>query len=252
MGIELQDRVVLITGTSSGLGRATALRFAEEGAAIVLADRSPSPREGGETTAELLERAGARHVYVEGDVTRAADRERFVAAAEELGGLDVLVNNAGVFTRQDFLEETEAEFDRLMEINVKAVFFMAQAAAKAMAARGKGVIINLSSVAGLTGSALATTYCTSKGAVRLMSYSMAASLGPRGIRVVAIHPGLADTVMGRDDVDPDLDALREANPLGRIATPEDIADGAVFLASDRASFVNGTSLVIDGGNLRVS
>jgi NAD(P)-dependent dehydrogenase (short-subunit alcohol dehydrogenase family) len=252
MGTELQGRVALITGTSSGLGRAIALRFAEEGATLVLADRAPAPREGGETTASLLEAAGARFEYVEGDVTAAADRERFVAAAEALGGLDVLVNNPGVLTRQDFLEETEAEYDRLMEINVKAVFFMAQAAARAMVARGRGVIVNLSSVAGLTGSPLATTYCTSKGAVRLMSYSMAASLGPRGIRVVAIHPGLADTVMGRADVDSDLAAARAGNPLGRIARPDDIADGALYLASDRAAFVNGTSLVIDGGNLRVS
>ena len=150
---------------------------------------------------------------------------------------------------------TEAEYDTMMDINVKAVYFVAQAAARRMAARGHGVIINLSSVAGLQGTGNVALYCATKGAVRLLTYSIAQELGPRGIRVNALHPGFVETTMTTVDV-PVVgteygDQLIAENPLGRAAQPADIANGALFLASDLSSYVNGASLSIDGGMLRI-
>ncbi|ELY36217.1 3-ketoacyl-(acyl-carrier-protein) reductase [Natronorubrum tibetense GA33] len=246
------EDVAVVTGGSSGNGRAIARRFAAEGADIVVADIQESPREGGEPTHDLIEaETDAKATFVECDVTKVDDLESAVEAAEEFGGVTVIVNNAGIFHGEEFLEVDEDEFGRMMDINVKGVFFGAQAAAKRMVETGGGRIINLASVAGLEGSGEFVTYCGTKGAVRLLTYAMAAKLGPDGVRVNAIHPGLIETSMTTDDypimgTDAEADFL-QAIPTRRAGQPEDVADAALYLASNLSDYVTGESLVVDGG-----
>jgi NAD(P)-dependent dehydrogenase (short-subunit alcohol dehydrogenase family) len=248
----LTDDVAVVTGGSSGNGRAIARRFAAEGADIIVADIQESPREGGKPTHELIEaETDAKATFVECDVTNVDNLESAVEAAEEFGGVTVMVNNAGIFHGEEFLEVDEDAFDRMMDINVKGVFFGAQAAAKRMVKADGGRIINLSSVAGLKGSGEFVTYCGTKGAVRLLTYAMAAKLGPDGVRVNAIHPGLIETAMTTDDYPiMGTDAEEEfvqAIPSRRAGQPKDVADAALYLASDLSDYVNGESLVVDGG-----
>jgi NAD(P)-dependent dehydrogenase (short-subunit alcohol dehydrogenase family) len=248
----LDDQMAVITGGASGNGRSIAKTFAEEGANIIVADIQPDPREGGTPTHELLqEEYNVDARYVETDVTDLDDLETVVDAADDFGGLDVMVNNAGIFRQQAFTDVTEEEFDQMMEINVKGVYFGSQYAAKKMIENGGGSIINLSSAAGLEGSANFVTYSTTKGAVRLMTYALASELGPEGIRVNAIHPGIIETKMTTTDVpvigSEGEDAFRQTIPLRHFGNPEDVADAALYLASDLASYVTGESLVVDGG-----
>ncbi|MFF4767357.1 SDR family NAD(P)-dependent oxidoreductase [Streptomyces sp. NPDC001255] len=246
----LDGKVAVITGAASGMGRAMALAFTEEGAkAVVVADLQEQPREGGESTVDLVRAAGGQSVFVRTDVTSPEELTAAVAAATEFGGLDVFVNNAGIFRNKPITETTEADFDLLMGINLKGTYFGAQAAARALIAQGRGgVILNLSSVAGIQGSRGFSAYNASKGGVRLLTYSLADELGEHGIRVNAIHPGIVETVMTTQDV-PVAD--KAVTPLGRNGRPEDVAKAAVYLASDAASYVSGTSLVVDGAMSRV-
>jgi NAD(P)-dependent dehydrogenase (short-subunit alcohol dehydrogenase family) len=250
----LSGRVALVTGGSSGIGRGIALRFAQEGATlVVIADLREEAREGGDTTASAVRAAGAHAEFVPCDVSRPADLEIAVKKAIEVGGrLDVMVNNAGIIGPTDFLSATQAEFDALMGVNVRGVYFGCQAAARVMIPRKTGSIVNVSSVGGIKGSSKFAAYSASKGAVRLLTYSLGELLGPYGIRVNALHPGVIDTQMNRVDTGA-LTAggavTGQAIPLGRPGQPDDIAGAAVFLASELASYVNGTSLVVDGGRL---
>jgi NAD(P)-dependent dehydrogenase (short-subunit alcohol dehydrogenase family) len=250
----LSGETAVVTGGSSGIGRAISLAFAKAGADVVVADlheESRDPDETETTTEKIDAETDSSATFVECDVSNPAATETAVAAADEYGGITIMVNNAGVFRSESFLEVSEDAFDDLMGVNLKGTFFGAQAAAREMVAGDGGVIINLSSVAGLEGSAGYASYCASKGAVRLLTYSLAAELGPEGVRVNAIHPGIIDTEMTTEDV-PIVgtetgESFLEGVPSRRFGDPDDIADAALFLASDMGEYVNGESLTVDGG-----
>jgi NAD(P)-dependent dehydrogenase (short-subunit alcohol dehydrogenase family) len=244
----LDGRVAVVTGGASGIGRQTALAFAEHGArAVVVADLSPEPREGGIPTVDLLAERGAEAVFVATDVRRRADLAAAVAAADRWGGLTAMVNCAGIFRREDFLTVTEDEFDLMLDVNVRGTFFGCQVAAAAMGERG-GSIVNLASVASYRGSEGHASYHASKGAVQALTYALARDLASRGIRVNAVHPGAVDTSMMRvDEQVLSRPAALTSFPLGRAAQPADIAGAVVYLCSDLAGYVSGASLTVDGG-----
>jgi len=251
--MHLKGRVALITGGASGIGRATALLFAREGAAVAVADVNEA---GGKAVAQAIVDGGGRAIFLRCDVTRAADCERAVQrTVDELGGLDILFNNAGIMRRADVVDTTEDEWDRVMAVNVKSVFLMSKCAVPVMAQAGGGVIINTGSGWGLKGGRNAVSYCASKGAVVNMTRAMALDHGGQKIRVNCICPGDTDTPMLRDEArqlgEPDERFLADAanRPLRRIGMPEDIAQAALYLASDASSFITGTTLVVDGGGL---
>ncbi|MFC7073786.1 SDR family oxidoreductase [Halovenus rubra] len=249
--IDLSGDVAVVTGGASGIGREISVQFADAGADIVVADLREEPREGGTPTVERIRaETDSDAQFVECDVTEQGDRENVAKRAAEMGGADVLVNNAGIFRGEEFTEVSEAEFDQLMDVNVKGVFFVTQALIDQLLEDG-GRVINLSSVAGLEGSGDFISYCTSKGAVRLMTYSLADKYGPEDVRVNAIHPGVIETAMVTEDV-PIIGGESEAEfrqtvPLRQFGQPGDIADAALYLASDLSEYVNGESLVVDGG-----
>lgn len=251
----ITDSAAVVTGAASGIGRAIARTFAVEGANVVVADIQSEPREGGTPTHELIEAETDQDaVFVECDVSDVDSVRDAVAAADAFGGVDIMVNNAGIYREHDFLDVTPAVYDQLMNINVRGTFFGAQAAARRMVDTDGGTIINISSTAGLQGSAGSSTYCTSKGAVRLLTYALADELGPEGVRVNAIHPGLVETTMTSEDIalvgtEAEEQFLKSV-PSRRAGQPDDIASAALYLASELSSYVNGESLVVDGGLTR--
>lgn len=249
----LKGKAALITGGASGIGRATALLFSQEGAAVAIADVNAA---GGQTVAQAIVQGGRRAFFERADVTRAVDCERVVQrTVEEFGGLHILFNNAGIIRRASVVELDEADWDRVMAVNVKSVFLMSKYAIPVMARAGGGSIINTGSGWGLTGGSRAAAYCASKGAVVLLTKAMAIDHGGQNIRVNCICPGDTDTPLLRDEAlqlgQPREQFLTEAarRPLGRIGKPEDIAQAALYLASNASAFVTGTSLVVDGGGL---
>ena len=244
----LSGQVAVVTGGASGLGRATALRLASAGVSgVVVADLQEQPREGGATTTARLDEMGVASVFVPCDVASVSSVYDAVGAADELGGVSILVPAAGVARFEDVLEVSEEHFDTTMNVNVKGTFFACQAAARSMIAAGRrGAIVTISSVGGVMGSASMPTYNISKGAVRMLTYSLAASLGPQGIRVNAVHPGVVETAMTTQDTDLASEPGTTV-PLGRLGQPIDVADAVVYLASPLSGYVNGTSLFVDGG-----
>lgn len=253
MAGDLDGKAAVITGGASGIGRGIATKFAAEGATIVVADLHPEPREGGTPVVEAVTEMGVEAIYVECDVTNVEEIRAAIDAADEFGGIDILVNNAGIYHSKPFLDVTEEEYEQLLDVNLKGAFFAAQAAVEKMLEHERGgAIVNISSVAGLIGSANNSTYSASKGGVRLLTYALASEYGPSGIRVNAIHPGLIQTEMTTEDIQifgtDAEEQIRGTVPLRRSGLPEDIAEGALYLASDRSSFVTGESLVIDGGS----
>lgn len=254
----LDGKTAVITGAASGNGRAIAESFAEHGAAIVVADVQSEPRQGGAPTHELITEAGGDATYVECDVTEYDDCVAAVEAAEEFGGIDVMVNNAGIVGPQGPLVELDfEEYQQLMDINLTGVFHGAKAAALQMIEHGNGgSIINMSSVAGMNGYGGITPYSAAKGGTRLFSYALANELGPDGIRVNAVHPGVIETAMTVEDQPvvgtEEGEQLKQTIPLRRFGDPEDVAGVCVFLASDLSSYVSAESIVVDGGNLNSS
>lgn len=243
----VEGKVAVVTGGASGIGRATAFALAREGAAaVVIADVRSEPREGGKATHDAI---SCDSRYVECDVTKPTDIERAVATAEDFGGVDIMVNNAGIVVVKDFLDFTEEDYDRQMAVNAKGVFFGTQIAARRMVEKGGGVIVNMSSIAGICGVAATSAYSASKGAVKLTTYAAAQALARSGIRVNAIHPGLVATELVTGDFGLPADAITSVFPvpIGRAAQPEDIADAVVMLCSDHTRYMTGASLVVDGG-----
>ncbi len=252
----LAGKIAIVTGGASGNGRAIAKAFARHGARVIVADLRLDPREGGLPVVEAInESQPSMARFFQCDVSRVADLEAAVAEAERWGGLDIMINNAGILMKQPILEATEAVFQKMIDVNVKSVFFGAQAAARAMVPRGHGVILNMCSIAGMRGTGGFTHYNMTKGAVRLLSLALADELGPLGIRVNNVNPGIMRTQMNVVD-DPVIgtevgEGYLDMIPARRWGEPSEVADACVFLASDMAKYVMGTSLVVDGGYLRI-
>jgi len=247
----LKDRVALITGGNSGIGRATSRLFAQEGAKVVITGRN---EERGRRVVEEIERASGTAIFVPCDVSSAADCERTVRETVRVyGRLDILFNNAGVYYPRTAVECTEEEWDLTIDINLKGTFLMSKYALPVMIAAKRGVIINNSSGWGIVGGDKAVSYCASKGGVVLMTKAMAIDHGRQGIRVNCICPGDVDTPMLPVDARlrgvawKDYLAAAANRPMGRVGTSEEIATAALFLASDESSFVTGAVLVVDGG-----
>jgi len=249
----LKGKVALITGGASGIGRATALLFAREGAAVSVVD--VNEREGWAVAQKIID-DGGQAIFVRCDVTKEADCQLAVQqTVEKLGKLDILFNNAGIIRRASVLETSEEEWDRIMATNVKSVFLLSKYAIPIMAEASGGVIVNTASGWGMVGGPKAASYCASKGAVVLLTKAMALDHAAQNIRVNCICPGDTDTPMLRSEAKqlgkPEEQFLFESarRPLGRIGKPEEIAQAALFLASDASSFITGTVLVVDGGGL---
>jgi len=243
----LKGRVALVTGAQQGIGKAMALAFAREGADVVVNYLDDAG--GAEQVATQARKSGVRAVVAQADVARVDQGQALVArAVQELGGLDVLVNNAGVYPRSPFLDLSEREWDHVLDVNLKGSCFCAQAAARAMIAGGRrGSIINLSS-SSVRGQPRGVHYTASKGGIITMTRTMALELAPHGIRVNAIAPGTTDTAQPRGGMsEEELVAFARQIPLGRIAQPDDIASVAVFLASEESRHMTGQTLHVNGG-----
>jgi 3-oxoacyl-[acyl-carrier protein] reductase len=246
--VRLEDRIAIVTGAGSGFGEGIAKRFAQEGAKVVVNDINSH---GGERVAAAI---GTAAIFVQGDVTRSADWARLVAAATaKFGSVDVVVNNAGWTHRnKPYLEVTEAEFDKVYSVNVKSVYLSAMHAVPAFRKQGGGCIVNIASTAGVRPRPGLTVYNSSKGAVVLMSKSMAAEFGPDRIRVNCVNPvfspetALSAEFAGGAVTEEAKKRFLATIPLGRFSTPADVANACLYLASDEASMISGVCIEVDG------
>jgi NAD(P)-dependent dehydrogenase (short-subunit alcohol dehydrogenase family) len=249
----LQGKTAMITGAASGIGRATAFLLSEAGANIAVLDIDD---EGGGAVVDHIVNKGSRAIYLHCDVTSASDCQHAVALTiQEFGDINILFNNAGIIRRTSVLNTSEAEWDLVMAVNVKSVYLMSKLVIPYMEQAGGGVIVNTSSGWGVVGGKNAVSYCASKAAVVNMTRAMALDHGSQNIRVNCVCPGDTDTPMLKNEArqlgQAEGDFLEEAahRPLGRIGTPEEIAQAVHYLVSDASSFVTGAVLVVDGGGL---
>lgn len=252
---QLQDKVAIVTGAAGGIGRAIAAAYLAEGAQVVIADVQDDQ---GKATATALDPTGERCRYVSCDVGDAAAAQALVAATvAAFGRLDILVNNAGIIHTADFLDLAEADFDRVLRVNLKGPLLVSQAAARQMLAQPKaadgvtGIVINMSSVNGLLAIPNQIPYNVSKGGVNQLTRVMALGLAPKGIRVNAIGPGsiLTDMLKVVMDDDAARNRILARTPMGRCGEVEEIASVAVFLASPASSYITGQTIYVDGGRL---
>lgn len=247
----LEGKVALVTGGGSGIGRGIALLFATEGAAVVLAGRRSEPLQ--ETVREIR-RVGGAATFARGDVTKADRAEMIVQSATyNFGGLDIVVNAAGIFLPGDLAALDERRFDRILATNLKAPYLVARCAAPALRLRGGGSILNIAALDALKGRRDAAAYAASKGGLVAMTRSLALDLAPHRIRVNALCPGTVDTPLTRDAASGGgpsfLEAAAAAIPLGRPGRPEDVAHAALWLVSDEGAWVTGVAVPVDGGAL---
>ncbi len=249
--MRLTDKIALITGGTSGIGEATAILFATEGAKVAITGRNE--KRGHKVTAQIATNGG-HAIFIAADITKAGDCQRAVAETlQAFGRIDILFNNAGIFYPNTIVDCTEEEWDLQLDINLKGTFLMSKFALPGMIERGSGVIIHNSSGWGIVGGDKAVAYCASKGGLVLLTKAMAIDHGRQGIRVNCICPGDVDTPMLPPDAQmrglkwEDYLAGCSNRPLGRIGTPDEIAKAVLFLASDDSSFMTGATLVVDGG-----
>jgi NAD(P)-dependent dehydrogenase (short-subunit alcohol dehydrogenase family) len=251
--MRLEGKVTLITGGTSGIGAATALRFAAEGAAVAITGRN---EERGEQVLRAIVAKGREALFIRSDVRLAKDcREAAERTLERFGRIDVLFNNAGVFHPKTVPDCTEEEWDETIDSSLKGAFLMSKYVLPSMIERRSGSIIHMSSGWGIQGGDKAAAYCAAKGGLIVMAKAMAIDHGPQGIRVNCVCPGDVMTPMLPDDAAKrglswdDYAAGAAKRPLGRIGTAEEIADAVLYLASNESSFVTGTALVVDGGGV---
>lgn len=250
--MRLANKVAIITGAGSGMGRATSILFAKEGAKVVVADINDS---GGQETVRVIKANGGDAIFIHTDVSKAADVDGLIKkAVKTFGKLDILYNNAAIPQKAIPVElMDEAEWDRIYAVNVKGVFFGAKYAIPEMKKNGRGVIINTASIGGVRVRPAFAAYNSSKGAVIVLTKALALELAQYNIRVNCINPVSTDTPMlpqflaASADLQSGVKQLKSTIPLGRLATPEDIANAALYLASDEASLVTGIGLDVDGG-----
>jgi meso-butanediol dehydrogenase/(S,S)-butanediol dehydrogenase/diacetyl reductase len=249
--MRLQDKVCLITGAGSGIGKAMALRFAREGATVVIADQDG---QAAEAVCALVKQNGGRAQPIEADVTVALEVQAMVrATVDTFGSLDVLVNQAGIIQVGDIIDLDEQEWDRVVAVNLKGVYLACKYGLRAMLAQGGGVIINTASISGLVGIPKQPAYCASKGGVIALTRALAVDYADRNIRVNCIAPGPIDTPWTENVLRAPGDPASEyrwivmTQPLKRLGTPDEVAAAAAYLASDDAAYITGAVLTIDGG-----
>ena len=245
----LEGRVAVVTGSSSGIGQAIAIKLAEEGASIVVNYSGHS--EGAEETLQHVEAAGAKGIIVQADVSKLEAVKNLIDQGwTKFGSVDILVNNAGLERKADFADVTEDEYDLVLGINLKGPFFSTQAFVRRLrAVRKSGRIINISSVHEDMAFPGFSTYCASKGGLRMLMRDLAVELGPEGFTINNIAPGAIITPINKSLLydKPKLNALLANIPLGRLGTTGDVANLVAFLASDEAGYVNGATFTVDGG-----
>lgn len=246
-----EGRVALVTGGASGIGRAICLLLAREGAAVAVADRA---EQAGHETLVLIEKSGGAGICVRVDVANEAEVASAVdRTLEQYGRIDALFNNAGVELSRTLHDTTTEEWDRVLDVNLKGMFLVSRKVLPVMMRQGRGAVVNTSSISGLLGWPGSAAYCASKGGVIALTRQMAVDYAPHGIRVNCICPGTTLTPMIERLFSLEKDPLASRkkieamHPLGRLARPEEIAEAALFLASDEASFITGAALPVDGG-----
>lgn len=249
MAGRLSGKVAIVTGSATGIGQAIAIRLGSEGAQVVIDYRSHE--DGAEETRKQIESAGGKAIIVQADVSKLDDVQRLVDEAwKQLGSCDIVVNNAGIEKSADFWEVTEQDYDAVLEVNLKGPFFLTQAFVRRLRdSKRPGRIINISSVHEDMAFPHFSTYCVSKGGLRMLTRDLAVELGPLGITINNIAPGAIMTPINKKLLDdkPKLNALLKNIPLGRMGSPEDVATLAAFLASDDAAYITGSTYIIDGG-----
>lgn len=245
--MDLKNKVAIITGSRRGIGKAIALAFAKAGANVVVSDIN---LDDCNKVVEKIKAIGKKGLAVKADVSNPEDVSKMInLTTEKFGKVNILVNNAGIYMQKSLTDVTEQDFDRILDINLKGVFLCSKAAVPEMIKQGKGKIINITSIAGQVGFANSSAYCASKGAIINITRELALELAQYKINVNAIGPGVIETDMTKDLLEDK--AIKEtllANiPLNRIGEPEDIANAALFLASDNSDYITGITLFVDGG-----
>lgn len=245
--MRLKDKLAIITGGGTGIGRGIALEFSKEGARVVVSGRRIEPLN---ETVNQIQAQGGTAITIQADVSSSKQVNQMVEKIiTEFGRIDILVNNAGIYLPHDALSTTEKEWDKVMAIDLKGVWLCSKACLPQMLKQGEGKIINISSIAGLIGFEQSAAYCAAKGAVNNLTRQMALDYASRGINVNAIAPGVIETEMTKPylAIENEKKTLMEKTPVGRVGVPQDIAYAAVYLASSESDFVTGQVLVVDGG-----
>lgn len=249
--LRLEDKVAIVTGAASGIGRAIAEIFGSEGAKVVVADIQKKPKEGGKPTSEKIREEGGEAMFVETDVSSGESVDDMVKSTlNEFDRIDILVNNAGIFHQEKLHESDTERWGKLLDVNLNGNYLCSKKVIQYMLENDiEGKIVNISSIAGSVGYAESPAYCASKGAITVLTKELALDYAGEGININSISPGVIKTQMTDQFLDdPDMKAFMEQNtPYKRLGEPEDIAHAAVFLASEESDFINGENLTVDGG-----